>query len=267
MSRGWVIASVLGAASLGLIILYFTWAGLEFWRHNSSLSWQQCMYGKAECSIAAATWFLTLVGVLAFVVAVATVFYASQAFGIETVSRLGQSECSHHDPHQHPADKHYFITHAGDILPDQPAGVMQSDVANLFEPHHNAFVVLGRTSLAGVRVLMHARGTEPSWYRPYWLAIGNIRRDQEVHVTVYVAKTLGETDLYWSSATERGRSIEFDPEQPFDVTASRPFRLDPEIMRVTAEARRRRQRRETYLQRLRRAASEAARDDAPSERD
>jgi hypothetical protein len=214
------------------------------------------MYGKADCSTAAATWFLTLVGLFAFVVGALTVFYASRALNIEIVSRLGQSACSRHDEFDHPADKRIFLTDAGELLEDIPIGLDEAQIELHYTPWHSAFVNLGRTALAGVQVSMHATGiADPQWYLRNPVDIGNVRCEHEVHLTIYVAKTLGKCEIAWSGARERGRAIEFYAEKPFGRVVDLPFtfHFDPAQMSLSEAQSTRRERspRPSYIERIR----------------
>jgi hypothetical protein len=217
VSKWWAGAIAISVFVLVVLFVGLLLAGDSFWRTHPSLAWNECMFGKADCSGAAGTWFLTFVGLLAFIVGALTVFYASRALGIETASRLGQAVCSHHNHDAHPADKCYFLTDSGDVLDELPLGLKEADIADQYTAKHNAFVNLGRTALPVVTVKMHAYGKEKDqdWYIPRIIPIGNVRCEPEVHVTVYAPKSFGSWAVAWSGARMDGQRIEFYPETPF----------------------------------------------------
>jgi hypothetical protein len=206
-------AGLLVVAAVCLIALVITNA-FAFWHDHPSMTWQTCAFGDAPCSTAAATWSLTLVGLFAFGAAILTVQYAARSFGLETEPTLGQSPCVHYGDH-HLADRTLFVTEGGQLLTRFPVGVTEENVLETYAPPvHVAFENLGRTPLAGVRVALHIECKDGAFTRRVICDIGNIKRDRERHVVIYIDKTLEPFSVAWCDATQRGPAVAFRSENP-----------------------------------------------------
>ncbi len=208
-----------------LAAIYFLWwNGAEFARFHAVITWQECVYGKPECSTAAATWALGVFGLLTFVAAYGAVVWARRAFRIEVSPILGQSVCARHADPGHPADKVVFLTGEGQIVFRKPALLVERAVYDEYASYPNAFENLGRSALSAVAVQLHIRDADGNVSDPIAVDVGNIRCDREVHLVVYVSKAFKPVELMWSYATQRGKKIQFFPESALTKTIDYGFR-------------------------------------------
>jgi len=207
-----------------IVIALFVLGGLAYWHRAPGLTWQECIYGRAECSTAAGTWLLAGVAAFTLPIALATVVWASRAYSREIESRLGQRRCSHHGDN-HRADKEIFVTHGQVLLFRRPVGYDPKNAGTEYLDQHNASLNLGRPALASIKVRMHVRNEDGKVLDPIDVALGNIRCDDEVHVAIFVWHELHDVEITWSHATERGTSIEFYADDPLSEQVVQPMEL------------------------------------------
>jgi len=203
------------------------------------MSWQECTYGDAVCSVAAGTWIVGLVALFAFAAACQAVAWSSAMFFIEVEPRLGQSLCPMHRVVDHPFNKEIFL------VPQQDSGLvifrcpLDFDRSDYYE-HHSAFKNLGRTALANVDVYMRLADEKGSGRSaPICVHIGNVLCNDEVHVAFFASRVFEKLTVTWSNASQsrpksKGReSVRFFPADPSSDIAVFPV---PDIRQLPLPA-------------------------------
>lgn len=198
----------------------FVGFGLFYWAHHPSTSLATCAYGDSNCSLAAATWSLAAFAFLSFIAAIEAVIWTKNLFFIEVQPRLGQSECKKRGP-AHPSDIEIFVMADSAILIDsRPIGFNRATLPREYRSHHVAFTNLGRTALTNVSVKMCL----PDQGRAdYGVDLGNILRDGEAHVAIYIALNLGRLEVKWDGAAQDGKVIPLYAKSPLDADEFYPY--------------------------------------------
>jgi hypothetical protein len=196
------------------------------------MSWQDCAYGNAGCSVAAGTWIAGMVALFAFAAACQAVAWASATYFIEIEPRLGQSLCPLHKVEDHPIHKEIFLVPQGQdqtqIVFRRPIDFDPSAYISSYYEYHSAFKNLGRTALADVDVdmrLVDEKGSKRSV--PIRVHVGNVLCNEEVHVAFYASRVFEKLTVSWENASQakpigKGRAsiprfYSVDPSSDIDV--------------------------------------------------
>ena len=181
---------------LGVIYWSITWNGNAF----------RCVYGDAVCSLTVATWILVVATSLAFIAAFKAAKEATNAFKIgqvaleterktlrlERTPLLGERPCTLED-HKAWEEKWWIF---GDDLErslEEPKDIKWQ------KPKRHDFFNLGRSALLNPTVGVNVKASIGE--RQYSLSLPGIPTNQDVHVTFYVAESLGivEVTFFWDA--------------------------------------------------------------------
>jgi hypothetical protein len=181
--------------------------GVAYWNsHPSSISWDDCFYGSSACSAAAATWTLAAFALSSFIAAIYAVRGTYHLLSLEEEPKLGQSGCTRRGQ-GHPPDIRIFVQKDGLILFKEPVGFARGTASTEYRRREIAFTNLGRSALTKVTAQMRI-GNDTDRHT---VNLGNIIRDQEVHVTLYVARSYGMVPILWRNACQDDKRIDFYP--------------------------------------------------------
>jgi hypothetical protein len=201
--------------AIGVSVALFLFFGLAYWANNPGLSAPECLFGSSGCSTSAATWALAIFALISFGAASEAIAWTISLFQLETKSILGQSECSKRGK-GHLTDLEIFVLDDQLLQGRRPVGYNPSTLRNDYYIHHVGFANLGRTALVNISVRMHLDDQKPCE-----IALGNIRRDDETHVVIYVSRSYQKKDpkVCWSEACQDGVPVEFCPSSPMTSEA------------------------------------------------
>ncbi len=197
--------------AFALAIAIFLLTGVGYWLGHSNISGTECIYGYPGCSTAAATWALAIFALFSFAAAAEAVMWTSSLFNIEVDPRMGQAECTKRGS-GHPPNLEVFVLDDQVLIGKRPIGYNPTTVRREYFVHHVGFTNLGRTALVDVTVNMHldndSKGVE--------IGLGNIVRDAETHVVIYVSREykVQDPEVCWGNACQLGEAIDFYPGSP-----------------------------------------------------
>jgi hypothetical protein len=185
-------------------VALFLSAGFFYWTNHPGLTAFDCLYGNAPCSSAAAAWSIGVLAICSFAAAAEAIVLTARLLTVEIEPRLGQAECPKHgEGHQH--DLEIFVLDDQILLGKRPIGYDPETLDQDYHIHNVGFTNLGRTALVSVSVNMHLDDDKVG----YEINLGNIVRDAETHVVIYVSQELkeGDPEIYWSAACQEGLPI------------------------------------------------------------
>lgn len=211
------VATIIGIP-IFIGILFLLVGHFAYWRsHPAALSWSACLYGDKDCSLAASTWALTFVTLAAFVAAVAAAIYAAHTYALETNKALGHRLCADEEHVKSPDVTLYISSVRGKPLGHAPIKFKPEE----FQTQHHAFLNLGRTPLTDVAV--NYRINIPRQETPILgrLELDCVQVDGEIHLTIFIRKSLGNVRITWDKPAFEGKhqSLDFYPGKAYTTAA------------------------------------------------
>lgn len=170
--------------------LFFIGLGVAYWIHSKD-SLTDCIFGRADCSNAAATWTLLVATVCAFIAAYeaamkagAALRVSTQAFNIETEPMLGQWLCTNEEGHKAPRAIVFIEDHTVSL------SMPRIYAKDRFVPLYFDFENLGRTALREVTVTLHLEwlpeDDENGKTFDQAIPLGSIGAHRDAHVSIFL---------------------------------------------------------------------------------
>jgi hypothetical protein len=141
-----------------------------------------------------AAYYAALKAADAFTVSAEALILSQKSYDLETRAILGQSPCDH-ETDKKPRVTLYLDHEAKSISFARHRDLSDDD----YVPVHYDFVSLGRAALEQVRVPLEVYPPSPLPSYEDVIFIGNIIRDKDAHVTVYIPKGVSFADIRWSN--------------------------------------------------------------------
>ncbi len=157
----------------------------------------------------------------AFVAAVAAAFYAAHTYELETAKSLGHRLCADDDHKKSPDVTLYVSSSRSKPLGNEPVHFKDDE----FNHQHHAFLNLGRTPLTDVAVNYKIKFPNQEKPKEYRLELDSVQVDGEIHVAIFIRKTLGTVRITWEKPAFEGdkQTLDFHPGKAFTAAAMTPL--------------------------------------------
>jgi hypothetical protein len=170
-----------------------------------------CLFTQDNCSLAVATWALTILGAMTLLAALAAAVFAGSAYFIEVRKLLGERVC-HQKEHEGEAAINLYLRDNRKIGGRPPPGFDLSE----YDAHNHAFINLSRSPIINVSVGYTLRFSDSSDPLSERIELGSVGRDDEIHLCLYRHRSLPSIErIDWADARQgrHGKQpLEFYPQ-------------------------------------------------------